>query len=193
MLRTVYTLAAVALLVGLSTTGGSASQATKPAVNPDAATVQDFVKRVDQYVALHKKLEDPLPRLPAQTTPEQIDAHQRSLGKLIQEARKGARQGDIITVGMQRFVRNLLRPVFSGSAGLQIKAEIMDKEYKGNVKPVVIGRYPDEVPISTMPPQVLKSLPQLPEELEYRFIQTNLILLDPHAHLIVDYMVRAFN
>jgi hypothetical protein len=193
MLRAVYTFAAAALLIGPSTAGGDAAQTAKPPVNADAATIQDFLKRVDQYLALHKKLEDPLPKLPKQTTPEQIDAHERALGKLIQEARKGARQGDIFTAGMQRFVRNLLRPVFAGSSGLQIKAEITDKEYKGGVKLAVSGRYPDEVPVSTMPPQVLKSLPQLPEELEYRFIQNNLILFDPHAHIIADYMVRAFN
>ena len=192
MLRAFYTFAAVALLTGLSPIGDAAAQ-TKPPVNPDAAIIQDFVKRVDQYVALHKKLEDPLPKLPKQATPEQMDAHERALGKLIQESQKGARQGDIFTPKMQGFIRNLLRPVFSGSDGLQIKAEIMDKEYKGGVKLVVNGRYPDEVPISTMPPQVLKSLPQLPEELEYRFIQNNLILFDPHAHIIADYMVRAFS
>ena len=44
-----------------------------------------------------------------------------------------------------------------------------------------------------MPPQVLKALPKLPEDLEYRFIQLNLILLDPHAHLIVDYIPRSFH
>jgi len=192
MLRAFYTFAAVALLIGLAPIGDAAAQ-TKPSVNPDAAIIQDFVKRVDQYVALHKKLEDPLPKLPKQATPEQMDAHERALGKLIQESQKGARQGDIFTPKMQGFIRNLLRPVFSGSDGLQIKAEIMDKEYKGGVKLVVNGRYPDEVPISTMPPQVLKSLPQLPEELEYRFIQNNLILFDPHAHIIADYMVRAFS
>src|SRR6187402_2865069 len=106
MLRAVYTFAAAALLIGLSTAGGDASQATKPPVNADAATIQDFLKRVDQYVALHKKLEDPLPTLPKQTTPEQIDTHERALGKLIQEARKDAEQGDILTLGMQRFFRN---------------------------------------------------------------------------------------
>jgi len=48
------------------------------------------------------------------------------------------------------------------------------------------------VPISTVPPQVLAQLPKLPEELEYRFIQTNLILFDTHAHTIADYVVGAF-
>jgi len=193
MLGASHSFAAIALLIGLSTAVGAAFQAKQPAVNANAATIQDFLKRVDQYVALHKSLEGPLPKLPKQATPEQMDAHQRALGKLIQESRKGVRQGDIFTLKMQGFIRDLLRPVFSGSDGVQIKAEILDKEYKGDVKLVVNGRYPDEVPVSTMPPQVLKSLPQLPEELEYRFIQNNLILFDPHAHIIADYMVRAFN
>jgi len=43
-----------------------------------------------------------------------------------------------------------------------------------------------------MPPQVLKSLPKLPEQLEYRFVLTNLILFDPHAHIIPDFVEQAF-
>ena len=81
---------------------------------------------------------------------------------------------------------------FAGKDGLQIKNEILDKEYKGAVKLAVNGRYPDDVPISTVPPQVLAQLPKLPEELEYRFIRTNLILFDPHAHIIADFVERAF-
>jgi hypothetical protein len=68
----------------------------------------------------------------------------------------------------------------------------MDNEYKGNVVLAVNGRYPDEVPNSTVPPQVLSELPKLPEEMEYRFIRTNMILFDPHAHLIADFVERAF-
>jgi hypothetical protein len=42
-----------------------------------------------------------------------------------------------------------------------------------------------------MPPQLLASLPKLPEALEYRFIGDRLILLDVHAHLVVDFIERA--
>jgi hypothetical protein len=182
-----------ALLIGLSTGVGADAQVKQPTrVNADAAVIQDFLKRVDTYVTLHKKLESTLPKLPEQTTPQQIDAHQRALAALIQAARKNAKPGQTLTPAMQRRIRTLLRPVFSGRDGQQIKNEILDKEYKGNVKLAVNGRYPDEVPISTVPPQVLLALPKLPEELEYRFIQNNLILFDPHAHIIVDYMNRAF-
>lgn len=182
-----------ALIFGLSSGADAAPQAKQPPrVNASAAVIQDFLKRVGTYVTLHKKLEATLPKLPEQTTPQQIDKHQRDLAALIQAARKDAKPGDLLTVGMQRRIRVLLRPVFAGQQGLQIKNEIVDKEYKGSVKLQVNGRYPDEVPISTVPPQVLQALPKLPEELEYRFIQNSLILFDPHAHIIVDFMDRAF-
>jgi hypothetical protein len=170
----------------------AALQRTPPRTNPHAATLAEFTKRVAQYEAVHRKLEATLPELPKQTDPAQIDKHQRALARLIQEARKHAKPGDIFTPAMQRLVRDILRPVFRGADGQQIKSEILDNEFKGNVKLVANGRYPDEVPISTVPPQVLQQLPRLPEDLEYRFVQTNLILFDPHAHIIVDFVERAF-
>ena len=172
--------------------GAASPQRTPPRVNANAATLKEFVRRVDAYAAIHKKAEATLPDLPKQTNPTEIDKHQRALAKLIQEARKTAKPGDIFTPPMQRLVRALLRPIFAGKDGAQIKSEILDNEYKGSVKLAANGRYPDEVPISTVPPQVLAQLPKLPEELEYRFIQTNLILFDTHAHIIADFIERAF-
>src|ERR1051326_2642666 len=84
----------------------------KSTVNPDAAVIADFVKRVDAYAALHKKLEGTLPALPKQTTPQQMDAHERALAKLIQEGRATAKQGDLFTPGMQRLVRRGPPPGF---------------------------------------------------------------------------------
>jgi hypothetical protein len=193
MLRRICTRHLVVLLLSLPLVAAAAREQAKPRVNPNAATIKEFLKRVDAYVALHKKLEGTLPALPKEATPQQIDVHERALGKLMQEARKDAKPGDILFPAMQRLVRTLLRPIFRGKDGLQIKNEILDNEYKGNVKLVVNGRYPDEVPVSTMPPQVLMALPKLPEELEYRFIQRDMILFDPHAHIIADFMERAFN
>ena len=161
-------------------------------MNPNAATLADFLKRVEAYVELHKKLEATLPKLPDRADPYQMDKHQRAMLRLLQEARKTAKQGDVFTPAMQRLVRSLLVPVFSGPDGRQLRAEIFDNEYKGTVKVAVNARYPDEVPISTVPPQVLAQLPKLPEELEYRFVQTSMILFDPHAHIIADFVPQAF-
>lgn len=167
----------------------------KKSVNPDdanAAIIKDFVSRVDAYVALHKKAEATLPPLPKQTNPQIIDQHERALAKLIQAGRKDAKQGDIFAPPMQALVRRLLRPIFSGRDGAHVRAEILDNEYKGNVALTPNGRYPDEIPVSTVPPQVLSNLPKLAEELEYRFVRQNLILFDPHAHIIPDWVPQAF-
>jgi hypothetical protein len=169
---------------------GTAS-AQKERVNPDAAAIADFKKRVAEYVALSKKLEGTLPALPDKATPQQMDTHERALAELVQKERAGAKQHDIITVPMQRIVRKVLRPVFKGPGGAQVKKEILE-EYTEPVTVKVNGRYPDTVPLSTVPPQVLKGLPDLPEELQYRFVGDRLILLDPRAHLIVDYMEHSF-
>jgi hypothetical protein len=55
----------------------------------------------------------------------------------------------------------------------------------------VNGRYPDEVPLATMPARILKELPKLPKALEYRFVGTTLVLLDVPAHVIVDFIPNA--
>jgi hypothetical protein len=167
----------------------------KKSVNPDdpnADVIKDFLKRVDVYVALHRKLESTLPPLPRQTTPQIIDQHERALATLLQAERKGAKQGDIFTAQMQALVKRLLVPIFRGTDGALVRAEIMDNEYRGNLVLSPNGRYPDEIPDSTVPPQVLQFLPKLPEELEYRFVRQNLILFDPHAHVIPDWVPRAF-
>jgi hypothetical protein len=108
----------------------------------------------------------------------------------IQSARAGARQGDIFTPEMTAFVKRLLNRVFGGPKGWQLRSSIMDENVK--FLPVKVNqRYPDTIPLTSMPPEVLKALPELPEEMEYRFVGDQLILLDPHAHLIPDFIPNA--
>ena len=191
MPRPFVVFAAIAAVLSLAGTAAVAPAATQPAVNADAQTMAEFQKRVQEYVVLHKKLESTLPNLPKEASPQEIDSHQRALGKLIQEARAGAKPGDLFTPSMRSIVRRLLGSVFRGPGGRQVKRSILD-EYTGNVPLQVNGRYPDSVPLSTVPPQVLHNLPPLTEDLEYRFIGDNLILLDAHAHIIADYVQKVF-
>jgi hypothetical protein len=163
---------------------------TQERVNHDAKVLADFQKRVQDYLAVHKKLEASLPHLSKEATPQEIDQHERALGKLMQEARAGAKPGDLLTPEMQQVVRRLLRQVFHGTQGKQLLSSIFD-ENPVDMKLTVNGRYPDTVPLSTVPPQVLQNLPTLNEDLEYRFVGRRLILLDTHAHTIADYMDRA--
>ena len=45
----------------------------------------------------------------------------------------------------------------------------------------------------TVPPNILAALPKLPEDLEYRFVNKHMILLDVHANLIVDLRVERYS
>jgi hypothetical protein len=80
--------------------------------------------------------------------------------------------------------------VFGGPDGASLRASIMD-ENPGSLRILVNARYPDSVPLTTMPPQILEGLPRLPEELEFRFLGDRLILMDVHAQTIVDVIDNA--
>jgi hypothetical protein len=164
--------------------------AGQPRVNADAQALAGLQDRVKVYLALHNKLEATLPNLPKEATPEQIDAHQRALAALVQGARRGARRGDVFTGESRRVILKLMTRVFGGPDGRQLRASIMD-ENPGDLRITVNSRYPDTVPLSTVPPQVLAGLPKLPDELEFRFIGRRLILMDVHAHIILDFIDNA--
>jgi len=169
---------------------GQASAPDQP-VNADAKAVAGFLDRINQYVALHQKLENTLPKLSKESTPELIDRHQRALGKSIQDARKDAKPGDLFTPESQVVFKRLLARVFGGPDGAALKASIMD-ENPGVANLKVNDRYPDTVPVSTIPPQVLEGLPKLPEEMEFRFVGNDMILMDTHAHIVADFVKNAF-
>jgi hypothetical protein len=170
--------------------GTAANPANEP-VNEDAKALAGFLERVNQYAALHQKLENSLPKLSKESTPQQIDAHQRALSKLIQDARQDAKPGDIFTPESQAVIKRLIAKVFAGPEGAAQKASVMD-ENPGVPSLKVNGRYPDEVPVSTIPPQLLEGLPKLPEEMEFRFVGNDLILMDTHAHIVADYVRDSF-
>jgi hypothetical protein len=161
-----------------------------PLSGADAAALATMHEPLERYVELHLRLERALPKLPDEATPEQIDRNQRLLERRMREARAGAKPGDIFTPEARPVIKRLLADVFAGPDGKQLKASIMD-ENPVDMRVAVNGRYPDAVPISTVPPQVLQTLPKLTEEMEYRFVGHALILLDVHAHVIADYIEDA--
>jgi hypothetical protein len=179
------------LIVAASSAALAQNQPTDKRVNQNAKAIADFQEEVQEYLELHEKLERTLPDLPREPTPEDLDRRQRALAALIQKARRSAKQGDIFERDVRPLIRRLLYGVFTGPDGQHLRAAIKEENPADAVKLQVNGRYPDTFPLSTVPAQVLKILPPLPKDLEYRFIDTTLILHDVHAHIIVDYMTGA--
>jgi hypothetical protein len=167
---------------------------TKRVVGPlsedDARALRTMNDRIGEYVTFHQKIEKSLPKLPKEATPQQIDRNQRAFEQRVRSQRAGAKQGDIFTPDAQAVIRRLLATVFGAPDGKALKASIMDENPADPVKLKVSvnARYPDTVPLTTIPPEILQTLPQLSEDLEYRFVGDWLILLDTHAHVIIDYI-----
>ena len=168
-----------------------AIQDAAPRTNPDAKAIAEFQQEVAEYLDLHRKLAATLPALAKDASPAAVFEYQQALGRLIQQARKNEGLGHIFTRDARPVLRRLLYGLFTGPDGKRLRDAVMEENPGETVKLVVNGRYPDSFPLSSVPPQILKALPPLPNELEYRFIQTSLILLDLDAHIIVDYLTGA--
>jgi hypothetical protein len=196
MIRSLLAACSLASLLAVSQSTAPQPAAPPPApgqptrVNADALSSVQFLKRIEEYVALHNKLEATLPKRPEHPTPEQVDAHERALTKLLIEARPHARQGDILVQDTRAYLRRQIARGLAGPDGRAIRQEIME-DNPGKVKLLANGRYPEGIPVTTMPPTVLAELPRLPDDIEYRFIGDRLILLDVHARLVIDFMDAA--
>ncbi len=161
-----------------------------PLSEADAAALATMNDRLKGYLALHQEIEAGLPKVSDSATPEEIDKNQRAFEQKIREARKTAKRGALFTPEAEVVILRLLATIFAGPEGKQLVASILDENPVG-IKVTVNMRYPDTVPISTVPPEVLQTLPKLSEDMEYRFIGRHLILLDAHAHVIADYIEDA--
>jgi hypothetical protein len=147
-----------------------------------------FAERVTAYVELHRQLEGPVPTVTVSSDAAEIRRAIDALGSKIRRARAGARRGDIFSPEIARLVRARITKGCGGDFNA-VHAFAHDE-----VAPMpaarVNGKWPGEG-MTAMPNRVLCELPALPEELEYRFVNRDLVLWDMHADVIVDVLPDA--
>ena len=180
-------------VVSVAAACSSEAQRAKKAdanVNPDALILKDFKDRVEQYMDLRDKLEKDTPPMKETKDPAKIKAAEDALGARVKEARANARQGDIFTPDIAAKFRRSMYPELKGPEGRETKSEMKEEEV-GPVKFAVNATYPIDSALPTMPPNLLSTLPTLPDTLEYRIIGRHLILRDVHANIIVDFIPNA--
>lgn len=158
-------------------------------VNPDAAIVAEFQKRVADYVQLRNKEEAKLSKLKPTQSAGDIARHQRQLREAMIRARPGARHGDFFTPDVDREFRRLMGFVLKPGDAARVQKSLKHAEPVAG-QPRVNRPYPDAgvMPLQSTPPSVLLNLPQLPADIEYRFVSRKLILLDTRSNLILDYI-----
>ncbi len=169
---------------------GFAIAQTKPQqrVNPDAAVSADFEKRVAGYMKLRQSAQAGLTTPKNTQSPTELTEYQHQLADRIRSARPQAQQGDIFTPEIVNLFRHLVSQSINGPQGARIRKSYERAEPIRGVHLTVNQAYPDRLPLQSMPPSLLLNLPKLPKELEYRFVDHELILRDIAANLIVDFI-----
>jgi hypothetical protein len=161
-----------------------------------ADALKEFNDRVKKYVELHKRVKADLPAMKPTTDPAKIATHEAAMAAALRTARSGAQHGDIFIPAIQPSFVQLVRSETKGAAGAKARDMIKEGNPKVEGDPAKIslkvnGIYPGDAPLSTVPPDILRKLPPLPPELEYRFVGRHLILRDVAATIIVDYILDA--
>ena len=161
-------------------------------VNSDAKLMFVFKAKVDDYLKLRKDLEKDAPPLKKTADPKEILAAEKVLAAKVRAARANAKRGDFFTPATQAQFRRLLNPALKGSEGIENKGAIRDDAPEPKDVPFHVNAdYPRDESLSTVPPDVLMSLPQLPPDIQYRFVGRHLILYDAKPNIIVDFMLNA--
>jgi hypothetical protein len=151
----------------------------------DAETLAEFNRRVQDYEALRSRLEVGLPPLVITTDADEIETFERRLAERIRHAR-GSRRGQIFADAMEGQVKRMM----VARADTATIAAIME-DGPGDVDIDVNETYAKKHPLATMPPNLLLVLPDLPKDIEYRFVGRHLVLRDVRANIVIDEIPHA--
>jgi hypothetical protein len=120
-----------------------------------------------------------------------LTARTRAYLKLDAATRGASRQGVVFTVDVANDFRKIIRKAFDGKDGRNMRRTIRETEPVRQVTLHVNDPYPEDIPMTTMPPTLLGRLPDPPKELVYRIIGRALVLLDIRTNVIVDFIPDA--
>jgi hypothetical protein len=171
--------------------GQSPQTQNQPAPNPPdlkSPGFQEFSDRVQKYVQLHRSVEATVPKLKTTNEPELIVAHQKILARKIKAARAHAKRGDIFTPAAKDAFVKAIFSEFHGPQASHAKATMKQGAPLKKIHLHVNEIYPESIPYTSVPPTMLQNLPKLPEEVAYRAVSSDLVLLDVKANLVVDYL-----
>lgn len=182
--------AAPAKVTSPAPTGTATEAPSQAGVNTVGAATKAFIDRIRQYVEFHNNVEKMVPALTETSDPAKIAARQKALGETLIKQRPDAKQGDFFIKEYQPILRKIIHDDFAKRSAADRKALIV--ELPKGIKLDVNSIYPTTLPLATAPANLLKALPELPPELEYRIVGRDLVLRDVTGNVVVDIMPNVF-
>jgi hypothetical protein len=170
-------------------TSAAAAQQAPDAIG-QADAMRMFNTRVERYVRLRARLEEPLPAFDARRDPWSLMLTRRYLASAIRTARSSAYQGDIFTPPVAQLFRGLI-----ADASYDVDIEgLVDGDLEADefVVDLTVNEPIPAWAVDAVPHALLLRLPSLPAAIEYRIVSGALILWDVHAEIVIDALPDAF-
>ena len=176
------------------------SPATQPACTlaPIVPTVSEapilvaFSQRVDTYMRVHNDVERRLGPQRLFDDPEDLFRTIRAMQAGIRAIRPDAGAGTIFTDDVSELIRERVqRQLVTCQQRVEDVLAFINEERAPNARtPAIYRTFPWSLG-SAMWPTLIPALPPLPDELQYRFVDRDLVLIDTHADMVVDILVNA--
>ena len=167
-------------------------EALPPQIREQA--LAEFNQEIEQYVLLHRQVEQEQ-QLPPQRLFDDADEMLKARAALadgIRAARPNARPGDIFTACPARFFKDIVLHTLAtyGRDPRHVIRALNENREPGAKLPAVNRRYDWRLG-AWMWPALLRALPPLPDELEYRMVDADLLVIDLRANIVVDILENA--
>jgi hypothetical protein len=124
------------------------------------------------------------PPLEATADPMSRLLNRRYLASAIRAARRETQQGDIFTPDVADLLRTRLAQMLAGHDISMVTGPRGDESWPADA-PVVNEPFREEAS-RAVPTPFLQALPPLPGDIEYRIVETDLVLWDVHADIVID-------
>ena len=158
----------------------------------DATGIQEFNEKVTEYLRLRQEITRQLPPERMFDDPGEMLHERARLRAAIRRERDDARRGDIFTPNAAVAFRRIIARTLAASPvdPMDLSQWLSGDQMPGAKRPKANGRYDWRLG-AWMWPRLLRELPQLPRQLEYRIVDDDLVLVDVRASLVVDVLEDA--
>ena len=156
----------------------------------DREAIADFNARIRDYCLLREAIGMPSERI--FSDPRDMQIVRKTLRDAIRERRPLARQGDIFAAGPAATFRHIIIETAAAN-GLDLKdaVDAIRADRLPRARPPVVNETYDWRLGAWMWPALLLELPPLPEDLQYRIVDDDLVLIDIRADLVIDILEHA--
>jgi hypothetical protein len=177
----------IALLITLATTTTLSAQTAA-----ERRAVAQFDAAVAAYAQVHRDLDRQSAPVPKSADALTAQRAIESRADAIRRARPEPRQGAIFTKELVPVLRKQIADALRANrmASSDLLVDEVNEGNEGTVLMRVNAPFPWQGAVA-MPLCVNNVLPELPDELQYRFVDRNLVLVDVVASLIVDILPQA--